>query len=79
MKNLTLKRGDLVKALSDGDGLTRGGVYTVDATLDGGLGVATSSGLVTLVNSDGTLTDACDGVTLHRCPLVTLPRGGVKA
>ena len=79
MENLTLKRGDLVKALGDGNGLTRGGVYTVDATLDGGLGVQTLSGLVELVRPDGTLTDACDAVTLQRCPILTLPRGTQRA
>lgn len=80
MENLILKQGDFVRIVAlVGDlrrlGLSSGAVCLVESLGDGALGLKSLSGDVTLVNGDGTLTDACLDVTLHRCPVVTLARG----
>ncbi len=83
MKNIVLHSGDFVKALQNVETpngvLTRGQVYLVERLLNGGLGICVISGItalraIELVRPDGTLTDACLDVTIHKCP-VTLPRG----
>ena len=82
MDNLTLKQGDLVKVLTSAGylnmlGLSRGEVCLVAPLGDGKLGLKTSRGDVILVSGNGMLTELCDDISLHRCP-VTLPIGQVK-
>ena len=81
MENLILKQGDFVKVLAlTGDlrtlGLSSGAVLVVE-TLDsqGALGVRTWRGALTLVDSQGALTDACLDVARCQGPDVALVKG----
>jgi hypothetical protein len=81
MENLILKQGDFVKVLAlTGDlrtlGVSSGAVLVVETLgLDGALGVKTWRGALTLVNVDGTLTDACLDVARCQGPNVALVKG----
>ena len=81
MDNLILKQGDFVKVLTlTGDlrtlGVNSGAVLLVETLgLDGALGVKTWRGALTLVDSQGALTDACQDVARCQGPELTLVRG----
>jgi len=81
MQNLILKQGDFIKVLAlTGElrtlGVSSGAVLAVETLgLDGALGVRSWRGALTLVNGDGTLTDACLDVSRCQGPELTLVRG----
>ena len=76
MQNLTLKHGDMVKALRSCFGMVKGRVYLVETDL--GQGLRIRQGLevpLTLVWSDGSLGPIADAVARVSCPVVELSRG----
>lgn len=81
MQNLILKQGDFVKVkvLSqdlEALGLSSGAVLVVETLgLDGALGVRSWRGALTLVDSQGTLTDACLDVSRCQGQDLTLVKG----
>ncbi len=81
MKNRVLKSGDLVKYIkSDWDldlyGFELGRIYEVKALdqNENDLLVFNGEYIITLVDSNGILTDHADSFAKHACPVI-LPRG----
>lgn len=76
MQNLTLRQGDLVRALRSVFGLVKGQVYLVESS-GLGQGLRLSQGLtvpIDLVHHDGALSYLADAVSIVQCPVV-LSRG----
>lgn len=79
-QNNTLKAGDLVRYMGMNPdmgrhGFASGQIYMVSKRDDGSLYMQNGHGVqLTLVDSNGQLTDYCDSVSKHACPVV-LPQG----
>ena len=85
MENTILKRGDFVRVKEDKMvvgvmHLTKGSIYEIVELGKSGLGIlhlCPNVGVTQLflVHDDGTLSDLCEYVTFHRCPVTMLSRG----